>query len=57
MKPIYRRVEELPLRVCDVGSTVPEDRIRLELRYPDRLGEITLFATRIPSLVLFSEDE
>ncbi len=39
-KPIHRRVEELPLGVCDVGSTVAEDRIRLELRYPDRTGEI-----------------
>ncbi len=39
-KPIRRRVEELPLAMCDVGSTVPEDRIRLELRYPDRTGEI-----------------
>jgi hypothetical protein len=39
-KPIRRRVEELPLAMCDVGSTVPADRIRLELRYLDRTGEI-----------------
>ena len=39
-KPINRRVEELPLAMCDVTSTVPEDRLRMELRYPDRTGEI-----------------
>ncbi len=39
-KPIHRRVEELPLGVCDATTTVAEDRIRLDLRYPDRTGEI-----------------
>jgi hypothetical protein len=39
-KPIRRKVEELPLAVCDVTSTVPEDMIRLMLCYKDRTGEI-----------------
>ncbi len=39
-KPIHRRVEELPLAMCDVGSTIPADLIRMELRYPERTGEI-----------------
>ena len=39
-KPIRRRVEELPLAVCDVTSTVPADLIRMELLYPERTGEI-----------------
>lgn len=41
-KPI-RRVEELPLAMCDVSSLAPEDRLRLELRYRDRTGEIYAF--------------
>lgn len=41
-KPI-RRVEELPLAMCDVTSLVPEDRVRLELRYRERTGEIYAF--------------
>jgi hypothetical protein len=39
-KPINRRVEELPLAMCDVTSVLPEDKLRMELRYPDRTGEI-----------------
>ncbi len=39
-KPINRRVEELPLAVCDVGSTVAADLLPMKLRYPDRTGEI-----------------
>lgn len=38
-KPL-KRVEELPLAMCDVGSTAPGDMLRMELRYPDRTGEI-----------------
>ncbi len=39
-KPIHRRVEELPLAMCDVGSMTEGDCIRLALRYPERTGEI-----------------
>jgi hypothetical protein len=39
-KPIRRRVEELPLAMCDARSVAPEDRGLLELRYADRTGEI-----------------
>jgi len=39
-KPIHRRVEELPLAMCDASSTVAADRIRMELRYRERTGEI-----------------
>lgn len=38
-KPL-KRVEELPLAMCDVGSAAPGDMIRMELKYPDRTGEI-----------------
>lgn len=41
-KPL-RRVEELPLAMCDVSSLAPEDRVRLELHYRDRVGEIYTF--------------
>jgi hypothetical protein len=39
-KPIRRRVEELPLAVCDVASTVAADRLVMALRYPERTGQI-----------------
>jgi hypothetical protein len=41
-KPL-RRVEELPLAMCDVSSVAPEDRVRLELHYRHRVGEISTF--------------
>ena len=39
-KPIYRRVEELPLAVCDATTHAPEDMLRMELKYRERTGEI-----------------
>jgi hypothetical protein len=39
-KPLKRRVEEKPLAMCDVTSAVPEDMIRMALRYRERTGEI-----------------
>jgi hypothetical protein len=39
-KPINRRVEELPLAVCDVSSAAPADMLKLMLCYPERTGEI-----------------
>ena len=39
-KPLKRRVEEMPLAMCDVQSTDPGDLIRMELRYRERTGEI-----------------
>lgn len=38
-KPIHRVVEERPLAMCDVTSTLPEDFFKLHLRYRDRNGE------------------
>jgi hypothetical protein len=39
-KPLYRRVEELPLAVCDATSDSDDDMIRMDLRYRERTGEI-----------------
>ena len=39
-KPLYRRVEELPLAVCDATTHAPEDMLRMELKYRERTGEI-----------------
>ena len=39
-RPTRRRVEQLPLAMCDVSSVAPEDLVRLELRYRERTGEI-----------------
>lgn len=38
-KPIRRVVEEHPLAMCDVTSSLPEDFFKLHLRYRDRNGE------------------
>lgn len=39
-KPLYRRVEELPLAMCDAQTHAPEDMLRMELKYRERTGEI-----------------
>lgn len=39
-KPLSRRVEELPLAMCDASTHVPEDLLTMNLRYRERTGEI-----------------
>lgn len=39
-KPLYRRVEELPLAMCDASTHHPDDMLRMELKYRERTGEI-----------------
>jgi hypothetical protein len=39
-KPLYRRVEELPLAMIDARSQDEADLLRMELRYRERTGEI-----------------
>ena len=39
-KPLYRRVEELPLAMCDATTHVPADMLRMDLKYAERTGEI-----------------
>jgi hypothetical protein len=39
-KPLYQRVEELPLAMCDASSHGEGDMLRMELKYLDRTGEI-----------------
>jgi hypothetical protein len=39
-KPLYRRVEELPLAMCDATSHDPGDMLVMELKYRERTGEI-----------------
>ena len=39
-KPLYRRVEELPLAMCDATTQAPEDLLRMDLKYRERTGEI-----------------
>jgi hypothetical protein len=39
-KPVKRTVEEKPLAMCDVTSTVPDDMLKMFLRYRERTGEI-----------------
>lgn len=39
-KPLYARVEELPLAMCDVTSSGPDDFLTMDLKYRDRTGEI-----------------
>ena len=39
-KPLFNRVEELPLGVCDSQSVAPDDWIIMELKYRERTGEI-----------------
>lgn len=38
-KPIHNVVEERPLAMCDVTSSLPEDFLKLYLHYRDRNGE------------------
>ena len=39
-KPLFRRVEELPLAMCDATTHDPQDMLRMELKYRERTGEI-----------------
>jgi hypothetical protein len=39
-KPLYQRVEELPLAMCDATTHAPEDLLRMDLKYRERTGEI-----------------
>jgi hypothetical protein len=39
-KPVKRAVEEKPLAMCDVTSTMPDDMLKMVLRYRERTGEI-----------------
>jgi hypothetical protein len=39
-KPLYNRVEELPLAMCDTATQAPEDMLIMELKYRERTGEI-----------------
>jgi hypothetical protein len=39
-KPLYRRVEELPLAMCDATTQAEGDLLRMELKYRERTGEI-----------------
>ena len=39
-KPLYARVEELPLAMCDAGSAAKGDLLIMELKYRERTGEI-----------------
>lgn len=39
-KPLYRRVEELPLAMIDAQTQVEADLLRMDLRYRERTGEI-----------------
>jgi len=39
-KPLYRRVEELPLAMVDAQSHDPADFLRMDLKYRERTGEI-----------------
>lgn len=39
-KPLYQRVEELPLAMIDAQTHAPEDLLRMDLKYSDRTGEI-----------------
>lgn len=39
-KPVKRTVEEKPLAMCDVTSALPDDMVKMILRYRDRTGEI-----------------
>ena len=39
-KPLYRRVEELPLAMIDAQTHAEADLLRMELKYRDRTGEI-----------------
>jgi hypothetical protein len=39
-KPLYRRVEELPLAMCDATTHAEGDMLRMDLKYRERTGEI-----------------
>jgi len=39
-KPLYRRVEELPLAMIDAQTQDPGDLLRMDLKYRERTGEI-----------------
>lgn len=39
-KPLYRRVEELPLAMVDATTHDDDDMLRMELKYRERTGEI-----------------
>ena len=39
-KPLYARVEELPLAMCDATTHDPADMLRMDLKYRERTGEI-----------------
>jgi hypothetical protein len=39
-KPLYRRVEELPLAMIDAQTQDPADLLRMDLKYRERTGEI-----------------
>lgn len=39
-KPLYRRVEELPLAMCDATTHHPDDMLLMDLKYRERTGEI-----------------
>jgi hypothetical protein len=39
-KPLYNRVEELPLAMCDTRTQDDADLLRMELKYRERTGEI-----------------
>jgi hypothetical protein len=39
-KPLYNRVDELPLAMCDATSDSDEDMLLMELKYRERTGEI-----------------
>ncbi len=39
-KPLYRRVEELPLAMIDARTQIDEDLLRMDLKYRERTGEI-----------------
>ncbi len=39
-KPLYRRVEELPLAMCDATTHAEDDMLLMDLKYRERTGEI-----------------
>ncbi len=39
-KPLYDRVDELPLAMCDATSATADDMLLMELKYRERTGEI-----------------
>ncbi len=39
-KPLYRRVDELPLAMCDATTHAEDDMLRMDLKYRERTGEI-----------------